>query len=86
MYLLQYSTMASTGTFPCLSQKLPSAGGECMFVSMFTFCLSVRIMAVKLLLTLVFVTPLQFHFLPRVLRHPFYIWPISLTVGYCLSM
>jgi hypothetical protein len=68
-----------------LSQKLPSAGGKSMFVSMVTFCLSVHIMAVKLLLTLVFVTPLQFHFLSKVLRHPFSIWPNSPITGYCLS-
>jgi hypothetical protein len=33
--------------FPCSSQKLSSPGGECMFVSIFLFCLSLITMAVK---------------------------------------
>jgi len=49
--------MVSFRAFPCWSQKLPHAGGECMFVSMFTFRFSLHTMAVKLLFTLVFMSP-----------------------------
>ena len=38
--------MVGFRAFPCWSQKLPRAGGECMFVSMFTFRFSFHTMAV----------------------------------------
>ena len=66
--------MARFTALPCSLQKLPSSGGECMFINMFTFCVSFHSIAIKLLLTLVFVTPLHFHFMSKILWHPFSIW------------
>jgi len=54
MSLLQLCIMAGFTAFPCSSQKLPSNGGECMFISTFTFHLSFHSMAVKLSFTIVF--------------------------------
>ena len=46
--------MAGFTALPCLSQKLPSDGEECVFVSMFTVHLSFHTVAVKLPFTFVF--------------------------------
>ena len=40
MCLLGSRIMASFTDFPCSSQRLPSNGGECMFISKFTCHLS----------------------------------------------
>jgi hypothetical protein len=76
--------MARFTALPCLFQKLPSNGGECMFINMLTFCLSFHSMAVKLLLTLLFVTQLQFHCMSKILWHPFSIQSNSPTAVYFL--
>jgi len=43
-------------------------------------------MAVKLHLTLAFVTPLQINFISKILQHLFSIWSKSPAAVYCLSM
>ena len=76
--------MARFTALLCSLQKLPSNGGECMFINMLTFCLSFHSMAAKLLLTLLFVTQLQFHCMSKILWHPFSIQSNSPTAVYFL--
>lgn len=65
------------------SQKLPSAGGRCVCVSIFTLHLSFHAIAVGSSITLVFMWPhFSFRFLFRIPRGSFLIWYGSTTVIY----
>jgi hypothetical protein len=75
--LLQSSYVASVTALLCSLQQLPSNVGECMSINMSTFCVSFGTMAVKLHLTLVFVTPLQINPMSKILQHPFSVWSNS---------
>jgi hypothetical protein len=56
-------TMTCFTVLLCSLQKLTSIGEECMFVSMFKFCLSFHTMAVKGVFHLsLYVTQRQLHF------------------------
>jgi len=80
MCVIYSCTMASFTSLPSFPQKLSSSDGECMFGSMFTFRLSVCIMAVKLLLPLVFRLPLfSIIFYPKFFSIPF-LYVFGLTV------
>ena len=69
--LLESSYMASVTALLCSLQKSASNGGKCMSISIFMFCVPFHTMAVKLHLTLVFVTPLQINFMSKIFSIPF---------------
>jgi len=81
--LLQSCTVASFTALWCLLQKLPS--NECMFINMLILRVSLHTIAVKLLLILVFVIPLQFQCISKILQHPFSIWSNSPTAAAVLE-
>ena len=57
-----------------------------MSINMSTFCVSFHTVAIKLHLTLVFVTPFQINFMSKILQHSFSIWSNSPAAVYYLSM
>jgi len=67
--------MASVTVLLCSLQKLPSKGGECTSINMSIFCVPFHTTAVKLHLTFVSVTSLQFNFMSKILQHPFLFGP-----------
>jgi hypothetical protein len=78
--------MSSVTALLCSLQILPSSGAECMSINMSTFCVSFHTMAVKLHLTLFFVTPLQINFISKILQHLFSNCSNSPAAVYCLTM
>jgi len=62
--------MASFEAFQCSSLKLPSAGGECVFVMKSHFVFPHYGCQVTFH-SILFVTLLQFHFVSNILWHPF---------------
>ena len=70
--LLQYCTMVGYRAHLHSLQKLPFAYGQCIFSSVFTFCLSFHTVALKLPLILVFMSPyFSFVFSLRLIDIPY---------------
>lgn len=68
LYLLWPCTVGNLIGFRCSLQKLPSAGGQCMFISICASYFSFHTVAVKLPLTLLFMSPcFCFIFHPKVI-------------------